>query len=338
MTIDEIKLSARYEHVLRLLIDEHIRTGASVGSRTISKMLSETLSSATVRNIMQDLEDMGLVRQPHTSAGRVPTTVALRYYITNMMKPKKLTEEEQKTIEKIFLGEFSDILQLLEGLGKILAALSDELGLIIAPAGEELILHRLEIVPLSSTHIVMVLVTKTGLTKSMIMEIPDIPRTKIENLKERLNQRLSGLKFCEIKTTISERLSDLERLFGSFTTRLIHSAEQIFKMEDEVTALFGRENILRKPEFADPERLRQVMELSEENDILMKCLPSEIINEVEILIGPPSATELGIVVAKYPIGASHGVLGVIGPTRMDYSRLVELVSFTAQKMSQTWKA
>lgn len=331
------KLSARFELVLRVLIDEHIKTGAPVGSRTISKRLGRSISAATVRNLMQDLEEMGFVRQPHTSAGRVPTTTALRYYIRHIMKPKRIAPEEERAIEKLFIGEFSDILQLLEGLGKILATLSDELGLIVAPAGEELILHRIEIIPISSTRVVMVLVTKSGLTRSIMMEIPIIPPKKLEMLKERLNQRLSGLKFSEIRSTIAKRLSDLERMYGSFTTKLIQSVEEIFKIEDEIAILFGRENIIRKPEFADQERLQQVLELCEESDELIKCLPQSLDSGVEILISPPQAMQLGIVVASYPIGASRGMLGVIGPTRMDYPRLVELVSFASNKMAEIWK-
>ncbi len=287
---------------------------------------------------MQDLEELGFVRQPHTSAGRVPTAAALRYYITNMMKPKKLTTTERKAIEEVFLGEFSDILQLLEGLGKILAALSDELGLIVVPTGEELILHRIELIPVSTTRLVMVLVTRSGLTRSILMEIPEIPAKKVEALRDGLNQRLSGLKFSEIKKTINERLADLERLYGSFTTKLIHSAEEIFKMEDEIAALFGRENIIQKPEFSDPDRLRQVMELFEEDDALIRCIPQTIDSGVEILIGPPPATQLGMVIASYPIGASKGLLGVVGPIRMDYPKLVRLVSFASERMSRFWES
>ncbi len=331
------KLSSRFELVLRELVNEHIKTGAPVGSRTISKRLGNALSAATVRNVMQDLEELGFVRQPHTSAGRVPTAMALRYFIKFLMKPKRLSSIEQQKIERVFLGEFSDILQLLEGVGKILASISDELGLIISPSGEELILHRIELIPVTSDRLVMVLVTKSGLTRSIMMEIPSIPKRKLDIVKEGLNQRLSGLKFAEIKRTISERLADLESLYGSFTTKIVQSAEEIFKMEDEVAAVFGRENIIHKPEFSDLEELREVMELFETDDELIRCLPHPVDSDVEIFVGPPSAEQLGMVIANYPIGSSKGMLGVLGPIRMDYSKIIELVSFTAKKMSNLWE-
>jgi len=334
---NEKRLSSRFELVLRELINEHIHTGQPVGSRTISKRLGNALSPATVRNVMQDLEEMGFVRQPHTSAGRVPTANALRYYIKFLMKPKRLSTREQQKIEKIFLGEFSDILQLLEGVGKILASISDELGLIVSPSGEELILHRIELIPITSDRLVMVLVTKSGLTRSLMMDIPSMPRNKLDMIKEGLNQRLSGLKFSEIRKTISERLADLEVLYGSFTTKIIQSAEEIFKMEDEIAALFGRENIVNKPEFSNPDELQEILELFEEDEQLIRCLPHPTDTGVEVFIGPPAAEQLGMVIANYPIGSSKGILGVVGPIRMDYSKLIELVSFTARKMTELWK-
>ncbi|MCD6417928.1 heat-inducible transcription repressor HrcA [bacterium] len=334
---NEKRLSSRFELVLRELINEHIHTGQPVGSRTISKRLGNALSPATVRNVMQDLEEMGFVRQPHTSAGRVPTANALRYYIKFLMKPKRLSTRERQKIEKIFLGEFSDILQLLEGVGKILASISDELGLIVSPSGEELILHRIELIPITSDRLVMVLVTKSGLTRSLMMDIPSMPRNKLDMIKEGLNQRLSGLKFSEIRKTISERLADLEVLYGSFTTKIIQSAEEIFKMEDEIAALFGRENIVNKPEFSNPDELQEILELFEEDEQLIRCLPHPVDKGVEVFIGPPAAEQLGMVIANYPIGSSKGILGVVGPIRMDYSKLIELVSFTARKMTELWK-
>lgn len=330
------KIGPRYEQVLRVLIEEHIKTGRPVGSRTISKRLGGVISPATVRNIMQDLEDMGFVRQPHTSAGRVPTAAALRYYIANMMKPKKLSKKERETIERVFLGDFTDILQLLEDLGKILAALSNELSLIVAPVGEELVLHRIELIPVSSERVVMVLVTRSGLTRSMVMEIPDMVPRRIEMLGELLNQRLAGLKFSEIKQTITERLADLEKLYGSFTTKLIRSAEEIFRIEEDFTGIFGRENILEKPEFSSPERLRQIMEISERGRLLLECLPQPMGSDVEVLIAPPPASQLGFVVAGYRIGSGYGLLGVVGPTRMNYPKLVELVSYAAQRVAEIW--
>jgi len=333
------KLSPRNENIFKILIEEHIRTAEPIGSRTISKLMVSSLSAASVRNVMQDLEEMGFLRHPHTSAGRVPTTMAFRYYISEIMRPKKLAKSERKKMENIFLSEFSDILQLLESLGIILAELTKELGLIISPRGEELVLHRIELIPLGSQKVVMVLVTKTGFTRSIVMEFKDMKTEKFDLLANILNERLSGLRFNEIKRTISERLADFDKFYGSFLNTLISSAEEIFKIEDEYPLLFGRENILGKPEFSDPEKLHQIMELSEKNDTLLKCVSSQDFEgDVEVLIGPPPVTELGLVLAKYTLGHGEGVIGVVGPTRMNYSKIVQIVSFAADKMAQIWKS
>ncbi|MCD6596008.1 heat-inducible transcription repressor HrcA [bacterium] len=331
------KISQRAGNILRILIEEHIRTGEPVGSRLISKKFGAVLSSATVRNVMKDLEELGFLWQPHTSAGRVPTASAIRYYISYLMKPKKLDLQERNAIEQVFFGEFTDLLQLLEGIGKILAALSNELGLIIAPTGEELILHKLEFIPITSNRIVVVLITHSGLTRSIVMEFDDINTRKLEELGERVNQRLSGLTFSEIKREIKIRLADLNRLYGNFTSKLIQSAEEIFKLEDEITAIFGRENIIEKPEFADQKQLGQVMSACESDDVLLKCLSSITGENVEIIVGPPQLKDLGMIVSTYPLGSGKGILGIIGPTRMNYARLIELVSYTARKMATLWQ-
>jgi len=331
------KISVRAENILRILIEEHIRTGEPVGSRLISKKLGGVISPATVRNVMKDLEEIGLLWQPHTSAGRVPTASGIKYYISHLMKPEKLTFQERDAIEQVFLGEFTDLLQLLEGVGKILAALSNEIGLIVAPRGEELILHKLEFIPITSNRIVIVLITRSGLTRSLVMEFNDIDTRKLEELGERVNQRLSGLTFSEIKREIKLRLADLKKLYGNFTSKLIQSAEEIFKLEDEITAVFGRENIVEKPEFADQKQLGQVMSACESEEILLKCLSSITGENVEIIVSPPQLKDIGMVVSKYPLGSGEGILGIIGPTRMNYSRLIELVSYTARKMATLWK-
>jgi len=253
------------------------------------------------------------------------------------MKPKKLDLQERNAIEQVFFGEFTDLLQLLEGIGKILAALSNELGLIIAPTGEELILHKLEFIPITSNRIVVVLITHSGLTRSIVMEFDDINTRKLEELGERVNQRLSGLTFSEIKREIKIRLADLNRLYGNFTSKLIQSAEEIFKLEDEITAIFGRENIIEKPEFADQKQLGQVMSACESDDVLLKCLSSITGENVEIIVGPPQLKDLGMIVSTYPLGSGKGILGIIGPTRMNYARLIELVSYTARKMATLWQ-
>jgi len=333
------RLPGRYENILKILVDEHIKTARPVGSRTISRRMGGAISPATVRNIMQDLEEMGLVMQPHTSAGRVPTASAFKYYVTHIMKPKRLSPTEKQKIEEIFLADFSDILELLENLGTILAKLSKELGFIVAPAGEELILHRIELIPIAENKVVMVLVTRSGLTRSIMMDVKDRNIKNFELLGQLLNERLSGLTFTEIKKTIAKRLSDLERLYGSFMTRLIKSAKEIFRISEEYAELFGRENIIEKPEFSDAKTLRKIIELSEQNRELIRCIdPDSMADNVEIVFNPPPLRNISLIVAKYPFGSTTGMIGLIGPMRMNYPKLVKLVSFAAKRLTSVWQS
>ena len=330
-----IEISPRGQEILRIIIEEHIRTGQPVGSRLVSKKLGGALSPATVRNVMQDLEEVGLLWQPHTSAGRVPTALAIRYYISNMMKPKKLTRSEKNRIERVFLSDFTDLLQLLENVGKVLATLSNELSVIISPGGEEMILHKIELIPLSSERVVLVLVTRTGMTRSIVMECRGIDPRKLEEFGQRLNERLSGLTFSEIKETIKDRIADLQRIYGNFSSKLLQSAREIFSLEDEIAAVFGRENIVKKPEFADQKQLSQVMSLCESDELLIQCIPEDVQpGKVEVIIDSPPIEDLAMVVSSYSLGFGRGFLGVIGTRRMNYPKLVELVSYTARRISQ----
>ncbi len=333
-----IQISQRGKEILRIIIEEHIRTGQPVGSRFVSKKLGGALSPATVRNVMQDLEEVGLLWQPHTSAGRVPTALAIKYYINNMMKPKKLTVAEKRKIEQVFLNDFTDLLQLLENVGRVLAALSNEISVIVSPGGEEMILHKIELIPLSTERVVLVLVTRSGMTKSIVMECHGIDARKLEEFGQRLNERLSGLTFSEIKRTISERIADLQKIYGNFSSKLIKSAREIFSVEDEVTAVFGRENIVKKPEFADQRQLSQVMSICEQDELLIQCMPDDVPpGQVEIVLDSPPIEELAMVVSSYSLGYGRGFLGVVGSRRMNYPKLVELVSYTANRISHLLK-
>ncbi|MCD6531819.1 heat-inducible transcription repressor HrcA [bacterium] len=329
-----IEISQRGKQILRIIIEEHMRTGRPVGSRFVSKKLGGAISPATVRNVMQDLEEVGLLWQPHTSAGRVPTALALRYYLANMMKPKKLTFAEKKEIEQVFLNDFTDILQLMENVGRVLAALSNEISVIVSPGGEDMILHKIELIPISSKNVVLVLVTRTGMTRSIVMECNGIEPRKLEEFGQRLNERLAGLTFSEIKKTIRERIADLQRIYSSFSSKLVQSAREIFSVEDEVTAVFGRENIVKKPEFSDQRQLSQLMSICESDELLIKCIPSDVPpGQVEIVIDSPPIEQLAMVVSSYSFGYGRGFLGVVGSKRMNYPKLVELVSYTANRIS-----
>lgn len=333
-----LRLADRLELILRVLVEEHIKSGEPVGSRTISKRLGEALSPATVRNCMSDLEEIGYLWQPHSSAGRTPTASGLKYYITHLMKPDRIASAERRRIEQLFIGEVTDLLLVLEGVGKLLATISCELGLIIAPAGEDIVLHKVEILPVSSARTILVLVTRGGLTRSVVLDFSaGIDLRYMQELSSKLNERLSGATFGEIKLTIAARLMDLERSYGSFASRIIRSANDIFRLEDDVASLFGRDNILRKREFSDPASFEQVLSLFELEGGLIKGIPLSRTDDVEINFGEGQFADLCVVSARYFYESVTGTVGVIGPRRMNYARVIDLVSVASTRLCQVWQ-
>lgn len=332
----DINLSQRHNIVLQLLVEEHIRTARTVSSQNISQKMHGAISSATVRNIFNDLERYGLVMQPHISAGRVPTAEGFKYYVMQLMKPRTLTLAEKNTIEQIFEPELGDILGFIEGLSNILAAISKELAVIIAPSEKRQILHRLEIVPIAESKVVIVLITSSGLTKSVIID-SDTPLTtnQINLIEEILNSHLAGLNFSEIRTTIAERLKDIDALRNSLLQKIIRYAKDIFRIKEEYIATSGRNNILSKPEFSDPQKMKKILEIIENLDLLLQQLiPENNTISVEVIVSPPQMNDIGIVATSYFINERLGIIAVIGPKRMNYSKIVNLISFTSQKMQR----
>ncbi len=339
-------LAERQRRILQAIINTYITTAEAVGSRTVAKKMGSTLSPATVRNAMADLEEMGYVRQPHTSAGRVPTDLGYRFYVDTLMEVRAVDRQDQVRVEEQYRAEIKQIEDLMALSSKVLSFLTSYTAVVQEPKMDTETIRRLEVVPLSNNKVLAVLVTNVGDVRTSVSILPaGTPESILEQLTTFLNDNLFALSV----TAISSLLDSVEP-FGDSTDpldeRLAALAHQVFRgvlFEEPKRAVFlnGMEKIFDHPEFQSLDQLRPVLRVLDEkgqvNELLESCIVTDGPTGVCIRIGSENQLDdvrnCSIVVSPYQIaGKTMGAIGVIGPTRMQYSRTSSLVAFVAAKL------
>lgn len=332
-------LSDREKEVLANLVNYYISTADPVGSRVIANKFHMGVSSATIRNTLQDLEELGLVEQPHTSAGRVPTDSGYRVYVDYLVKPEHLSQAEKNAIKQSILREGRGIHEILGQTTKVLGEITQQLGVSINPKFDDGILKSIKLIPISDGRLMVVVVVAHGLVHSVILEIEAvISERELAELESILNERLSGVTLSTIRKTVGERLQGV-----SGNPRLIqlvlNSKEKIWADQGpEAIHTAGTENLLIKPEFADREKLTQLVKLLENGKVLTEFLNQAADEGLVITIGREhSIAEImncSLVASRYRVGNITGTIGVIGPTRMPYAKLVSVVEYTARSITE----
>lgn len=332
-------LSKREKEILGNLIDFYIATADPVGSRAIATKFRMGISSATVRNTMQDLEELGLIQQPHTSAGRIPTDLGYRVYVDYLLKPESLTPREKAFIKKSILKEGRGVNEVLGQTCRVLSEITSELGITIAPRFEQGVLKRVNMIPLTSERLMLVVVVESGLARSVIMEIEAaISDDALREFERVLNERLAGLTLGEIRDTVSKRLADVTG-HGKLIKLIVESRDRIWtedRAEDVHVA--GTDLLVRQPEFSDLGKVSEIIKLIEDGRVLSEFLNQADNEGLIITIGKENKfTEVmncSLVTSRYQVGKVSGTIGIIGPTRMAYSKLVSVVEYTARTISE----
>ena len=342
----EQELNEREKSILRSIVQQFILTAAPVGSRYIVKKYDIGYSPATVRNIMSDLEESGFINHPHTSAGRVPTDKGYRFYVDSLMDIPVLNQAEKGIINKSFKVEVSDTDELLRIASKLMSQITKQIACVTYPKLDQGILQKIQLVSLSSTRLLIVLSIKSGLVKTITLEfkseIKDSQLTYIENL---LNERLSGLTLNEIRKTFKERFSDISDPDKPIIRIFIDSVDKIFvdtKTDDRVF-ITGAKNVIHQPEFEDPEKFQSVIELIEDKNIIIHIMEKQEKggDDIFISIGKENKDqkldEYSFITKEYHYGETSGTLGIIGPKRMEYSKVVAIVDYIAKMISDFLK-
>lgn len=335
------KLSQRDIDILSLLISEYVATAIPIASGTIACSGSTGLSSATIRNIMARLEDLGLLTHPHTSAGRVPTSAGLRYYVNTILNRRELSKEECDKIEKQFSAEPANVEEALKRTGKILSLVSNYTGLVVMPKSDKITFKHMEFLPLSTGRLLGIFISREGIVHNRVIDIgEDFSYPDIEKISHYCNKIYYGYTLEDArKKAIEEFEEDRARYDRLISRALVWSKELLDDARREDMVVEGEARFLTAPEFADVEKLKQVMEALEEKKGIMHLLNRAAeSDEISVFIGAESNYEpvanCSIVTTPYKKGGQIvGTLGVIGPMRMDYSHVIPTVDFTAKLVS-----
>ncbi len=344
------ELTEREKTVLRCVVRDFIETAVPVGSRYISKRHENELglSAATIRNVLSDLEYLGYINHPHTSAGRVPTDLGYRFYLDWLMEKETLSEEEQKRIrENLQSAEEEE--ELFKQASKILSRVSQQLCVVTSPYLRRGIFDRLELVQISTTRLMVIISLKMGLVRTLMMEVPsEIPRERLEEITQFLNERLSGLTLDQIRESFAERVKDVSDETSGLIRLFIDSVDKLFVSgKAERVHIAGTDVIVEHPEFENPKNFRSIIELISNEQIIIHVLEKNIQPEgVKVTIGHENKDEklrdYSVITGTYTVGTVQGTIGVIGPTRMQYARTIPLVDYVAKTISEmfsnTYKA
>jgi heat-inducible transcriptional repressor len=333
-------LSDRERRVLEAIVQSYVETAEPVGSRMLTRRFGLGVSAATIRNAMSDLEDKGFLSHPHTSAGRVPTDRAYRLYVDAMMGQAVVTREEREALRDGLASQGSAVTEVLRRAAEMLGVLTQELGVAVAPSLDGVVLERLDLVAISSERLLLVLTLKSGVVRTIFVQVPGtVPADAIVSITLVLNDRLAGLTLRQIRHTLGERLRDTgstpaeSELLDIF----LATGDQIFDLppgDDGVVV--GRPSVLAdQPEFASGEKMRSLMALTEQRDVLQRVLGQRAhTNCLTITIGGENETHqlanLTLVTSPYQAGPLTGVIGVLGPTRMPYEKVVAIVEHTSK--------
>lgn len=335
-------LERRAAALFKLLVERYIQDGQPVGSRTLSRAGSVNLSPATIRNIMADLDELGLVVSPHTSAGRVPTTRGYRYFVDSLLAPEPLTETEKQRIAEELVPRDRSPQDLVQAASSLLSRLSTMAGVVTVPRRNLSILRRIQFLPLSDRRVLVILVVNQSEVQNRIIHTDRVyGADELERYANVLNEHFAGRDLVSLRGALWQDACETQAHVNQLLREAATMAEQAFKNEQPAGdyVLAGGGNLLGFQELADVQRLRGLFDaLDRKRDLLELFDQCLLADGVQLFIGEESGyrvlDEVSVVTAPYFVeGRIAGVLGVIGPTRMAYSRIIPLVTETARLLS-----
>ena len=335
------RLTDRQKRVLEAVISEYTRSAQPVGSRTLSRRYLR-LSPATLRSALSDLEEMGLLSQPHTSAGRVPTEPAYRMYIDVMLEVHPLAPREQDRIRADFESELQGGRDLMKRTSHLLSAFCNQVGLVVASRLEEAGLRHIELVRVGHRRVMAVIISDRPLVQHRLVESEtDATQADLDQMSRTLNEILSGLNLRQVRARIEEEMrSDKANYDRMLAAALRLGREAMAGVPESDLYVEEPVRILDQPEFLDLERMRSLLRAFEEKSRILRLLDAMMQAEgVSVVIGSELAAAgmsgCSLIAARYTTGPrATGSLGVIGPTRMNYARVIPVVDYVAKLVSE----
>ena len=328
-------LSRRAQKILHAVVTEYLQGGEAVGSRTVTRRHDLGLSPATVRNVMADLEEMGLLEQRHTSAGRVPTQSGLRFFIDSLLKVRGLTPREREEIRERVAAPTPD--EVVQRASRLLSDLTHHAAVILAPDPDQQRLERIEFIPLRDGKLIAVLVTTDGRIENRLL-LEDVEANRLERIHNYLNQLLSGMTIDEVRDRVIRELAEDKNNYDEAIATALRLGHAVFVSQPERSVVVaGQANLI---DDVQPERIRDLLRTLEDKETLVRLLDRTRQAEgLQVFLGAETAMQAlsgsSVIATSYgPEETPIGALAVIGPMRMNYGKVMSVVDFTADTVSQ----
>ena len=339
------ELDKRSREIFRHIVEAYVETGEPIGSKYLSNRLEIGLSSATIRNIMADLESAGFLYAPHTSAGRLPTEAGLRLFVHGLLEIGALSPQEEQELTRQCKAKGKNLSLLLDDATKALSGLSRCAGIVIAPKSETILKH-IEFVSLSSERVLVVLITEDGLVENRIIETPPgLPPSSLVEASNYLNSRLAGRTLTEARAQILGERDDNKSQLDVLTTKVVEEGLAIWAGKGTSTSLIvrGQSHLLQDVRHMEElNHIRSLFEALDTQDELLQLLDAAMEAEgVQIFIGSENnlfkLSGCSLIISPYSVqnGKIIGAIGVVGPSRLNYSRVISMVDYTAKLISRT---
>jgi heat-inducible transcriptional repressor len=335
-------LDGRSRDVLKSVIRLHVTTGEPVGSESLARVFNRSLSPATIRGIMAELERRGYLDHPHTSAGRVPTDEGYRVYVDSLMSHEPLPSSDAAAISSRLQVRDRSTQQVLQDASHLLSRLSHQVGFALAPDLGDTVFRHVDFVRLTQPRILVVMVSRTGLVTSKVIELDDeLTAEQLQACANYLNAEFAGMTLAAIRTRLLELMREEKALYDSLLKSVVAVGERAFSGGGEGGQVFldGTANMLDQPEFEDLGRMRALFHTFEEKSRLLRILNAYLAGTgIRITIGhenpDPELKDLALVTASYAVDGQRLGVGIMGSTRMEYARMITLVDHVARAVAQ----
>jgi len=335
-TMDE-----RKKKILQAIVDSYIRSAEPVGSRSISRNYNLGISAATIRNEMSDLEEQGYLAQPHTSSGRIPSDKGYRFYVDCLMQKEGLTAVQEQFIKNEYEERRREMELLIQQTSKLLSQVTNYISLVQGPRWQESTFKHLRLMPLADKSVMVILITDTGLIRNKVIELEkSLDPQQLEGITWLLNSKLKGATLEKIEKIGWQEIEKTIRIGSDLLEQTMQLFNEALEMPEEKVYLEGTVKILDHPEFKDLEKFKSLLGTLEKSDLLSQVLTENSKKgEVGIVIGEENKhfemKECSIITATYQVGGRpFGTIGVLGPTRMDYGKVVSVVEFVARVLGE----
>lgn len=332
-------LTDRQLLIFQVIVDDFIRSAQPVGSRSLSKKEGITFSSATIRNEMADLEELGFLEKTHTSSGRIPSEKGYRFYVDHLLSPEALNTRDIDSVRSIFAERMYELERIVQRSAQILSDLTNYTAIVLGPAVRENKLMKIQIVPLNQETAIAIIVTDTGHVENKMFHLPlGIDSSDIEKFVNILNERLTGVPLEELDGKIYQEIAVMLRQHIHSYDPLLSTMVDALKLPANEKLFFGgKTNMLSQPEFRDIGKVKMLMNMIEQEEDMYEIIRKNP-SGIHVKIGKENDNlameDCSLITATYSVGAEQlGTIAILGPTRMEYARVISLLSFLSKDLS-----